>query len=118
MPDVLRPCATHGCRELVECGRCAKHTTTHERERGKTGVRGYDWDWQQLRLLKLREEPVCQIQTHCQGDIATEVDHVISIRLRPDLRLVWENLQSACKPCNVAKAHGSLPHPKRAENGP
>jgi 5-methylcytosine-specific restriction endonuclease McrA len=28
---------------------------------------------------------------------------VIPIRERPDPRLVWENLQSSCKPCHAAK---------------
>jgi 5-methylcytosine-specific restriction endonuclease McrA len=35
--------------------------------------------------------------------IATEVDHIKSIRSRPDLRLTWSNLQSACKRCHSAK---------------
>ena len=73
-------------------------------------ARGYDGPWQKLRLLKLRTDPLCEIQTHCGRGIgapaprgANEVDHKIPIRQRPDLRLEWNNLQSACRPCHSAK---------------
>jgi hypothetical protein len=53
----------------------------------------------------LAEHPFCEIQVRCKEfsilkQIAVEVDHVIPIEQRPDLRLVWENLQSTCKPCH------------------
>ena len=57
--------------------------------------------------MKLAADPFCQIETHCKGmmpdNVATEVDHIIPIRQRPDLRLVWSNLQSACRACHSAK---------------
>ncbi|MCO5078975.1 MULTISPECIES: HNH endonuclease signature motif containing protein [Hyphomicrobiales] len=34
---------------------------------------------------------------------ATEVDHVISVRQRPDLRLSWSNLRPFCKPHHSAR---------------
>ena len=76
--------------------------------RRTTRERGYDYAWEKLRLLKLRTDPVCEIQIKCSGELATEVDHIKSIRERPDLRLEWTNLQSACKPCNVAKSRRFL----------
>lgn len=94
-------CSYPGCRVLVANGRCAGHA--YAPERPKTAARGYDADWRKLRALKLATDPFCQIRTHCQGAPATEVDHIVPIALRPDLRLVWSNLQSACKPCNAAK---------------
>jgi 5-methylcytosine-specific restriction endonuclease McrA len=36
--------------------------------------------------------------------LAEEVDHKIRIVERPDLRLVWENLQSLCGRCHAAKS--------------
>jgi len=40
---------------------------------------------------------------------ATEVDHIISRALRPDLTFTWSNLQGLCAPC-----HNS--HKQREEN--
>lgn len=34
---------------------------------------------------------------------ATLVDHKIPIRVRPDLRLSYENLESQCDPCHGEK---------------
>lgn len=74
--------------------------------RGTTAERGYAHGWPKVRSAKLAADPICEIRICCQGMVATEVDHIIPITKRPDLRLEWSNLQSACKPCNVAKARG------------
>ena len=105
MPSLSkRPCAASGCAELVASGRCSKHARELDRARGTTTERGYDSDWEVLRKSKLATDPVCEIRLLCQGEVATEVDHIIPIEQRPDLRLEWSNLQSCCKRCNVAKA--------------
>ena len=99
---VLKPCTYPGCKELVSIGRCQQHK--HQQNRILTTTqRGYDAAWERLRDLKLATDPFCQIRTNCEGATATEVDHIQSISQRPDLRLEWSNLQSSCKPCNVAK---------------
>lgn len=99
-----RPCAyPGGCTELVESGCCAKHQRAADRARGTTAERGYAKGWPRVRSAKLAADPFCQIRTHCQGAMATEVDHIVPISERPDLRLEWSNLQSSCKACNVAK---------------
>ena len=112
MPELaVRPCLQPGCGEYaVTNGRCAEHASKNERLRGTTKERGYAGGWPALRARKLAADPLCQIQTHCGKGIgqddpvaATEVDHIIPISERPDLRLAWSNLQSACKPCNAAK---------------
>jgi 5-methylcytosine-specific restriction endonuclease McrA len=36
------------------------------------------------------------------GAMTEEVHHVRPISDRPDLRLEWTNLKSACKPCHAA----------------
>jgi 5-methylcytosine-specific restriction enzyme A len=99
------PCAEIGCAVLVPVGtpRCVAHGRVQEARRGSTVSRGYDADHRRLRKAKLAVDPFCQIRTHCQGAIANEIDHIIPISQRPDLRLEWTNVQSACKPCNVAK---------------
>lgn len=118
MPDApATPCVHPGCGEYaVRAGRCAEHATAAERQRGTTKERGYAGTWPKLRAMKLRRDPMCEIETHCgkglgrsDPDRATEVDHIIPISQRPDLRLVWSNLQSACKPCNAAKG-GRFPN--------
>lgn len=99
---IQRPCSYPGCPNLSPSGRCVEHSNRRE-DRRKTAERGYDGDWRKLRLLKLATDPFCQIRIHCDGTTATEVDHRIPLSERPDLRLCWDNLQSACKPCNSAK---------------
>ncbi len=99
----MRPCSVPGCGTLVASGACEKHRKQADRDRGKTVERGYGADHRRLRELKLATDPFCQIQTECQGAPATEIDHILPISERPDLRLEWSNIQSSCKPCNVAK---------------
>src|SRR2546422_11469031 len=100
-----KPCTAPNCGELLERGgRCPIHNRQRERERGSPRERGYDTAWEKLRRIKLAQDPLCEIQTHCAGvTAADEVDHVIPIRQRPDLRLVMSNLQSACHRCHSAK---------------
>jgi 5-methylcytosine-specific restriction enzyme A len=107
MPSIaLRPCLHQPCGELVAGGGCCPtHRRLRERERGTTKERGLADGWPRLRAAKLAEDAICQIRTHCDGAVATEVDHIVPRDVAPGLRLVWSNLQSACKPCNSAKAH-------------
>jgi|ERR1035438_705761 5-methylcytosine-specific restriction protein A len=99
-----KACICQPCPNLAEYrGRCREHARRAEIARGTTTERGYNGDWQRLRNAKLATDPVCQIRTHCKGLVASEVDHIVPIRVRPDLRLEWSNLQSACKRCHSAK---------------
>lgn len=98
-----RPCGVPACPEFAAYrGRCTRHANI---DRPKTAERGYDGEWRKLRAMKLNRDPICQIRTHCLGALATTVDHIKPLTVRPDLRLVWSNLQSACKPCNSAKGN-------------
>jgi len=79
-----------------------KHRDVREHERRKeldqqrpsSTDRGYDTAWRKLRAVYLRTHPVCS--TPRCGEMATDVDHVVSIRDRPDLRLEWSNLRALC----------------------
>jgi 5-methylcytosine-specific restriction protein A len=66
--------------------------------------RGYDSAWKRLRATVLHKQPLC---VHCldvgRTEAATELDHIVPIRLRPDLRLVVDNLQPLCKSCHSKK---------------
>lgn len=73
----------------------------YDRRRGSAASRGYDARWQRARDEKRRNEPRCEMCLE-RGLIvpATVVDHIVSIRERPDLRLVQSNLRSLCKRCH------------------
>ena len=105
-----RPCAHPGCRELVHGAesRCDRHRRQINRERddrrGGSTSRGYGSDWQRLRKRKLLTDPYCaDCESRGVVTLAEEVDHILTIAERPDLRLVWDNLQSLCGSCHRAK---------------
>ena len=76
-----------------------RHAT--ERERGSASARGYDRAWQKVRDAVLAEEPLCRFCFDAgRVTAAEEVDHIKTVRDRPDLRLVRANLRPLCKPCH------------------
>lgn len=83
--------------------RYAHHATSAERRermdklRGTSTDRGYDAEWRRLRALFLKRNPFCICG--CGGK-STEVDHILSVAERPDLRLVWSNLRAMTKACH------------------
>jgi 5-methylcytosine-specific restriction protein A len=74
-------------------------------ERGTSAERGYDADWRALRKLFIAANPMCVL---C-GAPAKHVDHVLTIKQRPDLRLDPKNLRSLCHPCHSRHTATSLP---------
>lgn len=72
--------------------------------RPSAAERGYDQDWFRLAATIKRERPWCEDCT--ERGISTKtavVDHVLSIKRRPDLRLARANLRALCKLCHNAK---------------
>lgn len=67
-----------------------------DRHRPSAKDRGYDKAWRALRARFLAAYPSC-MEPGCRR-AATDVDHRITIALRPDLRLEWSNLRSLCHP--------------------
>lgn len=120
-----RVCSAPGCYALAYGSpRCPAHPyeprprprwSARDRERdlarGSAAERGYDGAWHRLRRAYLATHPLCaECQRAGRVRAAEEVDHVIPIAERPDLRLVWSNLQSLCKPCHRRKtARGNRP---------
>lgn len=106
------PCSKPGCPELVKVGQtyCEKHRKERhkrydKRKRDKKKSKFYSSGrWRKLRNKKLKTDPLCE---YClEDDIvteATEVDHIIPIDARWDLRLSWDNLKSACHSCHMKK---------------
>ena len=84
-------------------GSAAQRRMQLDRWRGSAASRGYDAAWKALRLAKLKADPLCWWCLR-KGVLtaANTVDHIEPITERPDLRLVWSNLRSGCKPCHDA----------------
>ncbi len=107
----LRVCPEGGCNELTRGGRCDKHRRTdRQREYERTPERMADdrWYhrqvWKRLRAAKLNDDPLCVLcQEQGRTVVATEVDHIIDRKERPDLALDWDNLQGLCKSCHSGK---------------
>ncbi len=95
-PPIHRP---HGAPSEQERER------ERDRRRGSSTARGYDYAWQKLRKRKLQTDPLCAgCKSQGRATLAEEVDHKIRISERPDLRLVWDNLESLCGTCHDAKS--------------
>lgn len=72
-----------------------------DQHRQGAAARGYDADWQRLRTLYLKRHPLCS-EPDCYRT-ATDVDHLLSVRQHPELRLAWSNLRSFCHPHHSAR---------------
>jgi 5-methylcytosine-specific restriction enzyme A len=105
-------CSYPGCPELTHDKYCDKHKDNQITIK-RTYTGDYKRGWPALRLMYLRNNPLCK---HCRqqgiATIASEVDHIVPIALRPELRLTWSNLQSLCKSCHskktVAEQHSKV----------
>ena len=107
-----KPCAEPGCPKLATKSRCPDHEQTkrrtYERARGSSHDRGYGRQWRKLRLVVLREEPLCR-EHKKKGRIvlATDVDHI-----KPKAEGGTDdrsNLQPLCHSCHsvkTAREHG------------
>ena len=83
-------------------------------KRPSSEARGYDGDWRRTRGEFLQFNRVC-CHPDCRA-MATEVDHIQSVKARPDLRLVWSNLRPYCKPHHSARTAREQGFGKRREN--
>jgi 5-methylcytosine-specific restriction enzyme A len=103
------PCPAPGCNALSDSpGRCQQHRSEAYRQqderRGSRQSRGYDRAHEKLRAAVLASEPLCRICSR-EGRItlATDLDHIVPIRVAPGRRLDIENVQPTCGPCNQRK---------------
>lgn len=102
MNSILRPCAQPGCRELVERGRCSKHSL--DRFRGNSSERGYDAAWQRFRSWFVSRHPLCaDCEEVGQVNATEEVHHIRKLAEFPELRLVESNCMGLCKSCHSVR---------------
>ncbi len=61
--------------------------------------RGYDTLWRNVREAYFADHPLCEdcLDEGVPNPEYIEVDHVIPIHIRPDLRLDMTNLRSRCR---------------------
>lgn len=104
------PCRHPGCPRLTSGGYCMEHahlTARASRTRGSATRRGYGSAWQRARREALAREPRCRA---C-GARATEVDHIIPLRLGGTHDLT--NLQPLCASCHRRKTARQQPGARR-----
>src|SRR5262245_4893953 len=86
---------------FVPPGHHPPYRDEHERKRAYDKTRpggrqrGYDETWARLRNCLVEVWPVCSVPG-CSAATA-EIDHVVSVRERPDLRLEIRNLRPMCR---------------------
>lgn len=73
-------------------------------QRESAARRGYDRAWQRTRLRVLSQRPLCE-DCAAEGIVepATEVHHVVKIRVAPELRNDANNLRALCAECHAAR---------------
>lgn len=91
----LRSC---GC--VVPFGVLCQHARARDRQRPTARERGYDTEYQAAAAEYLKARRWCTC-----GARAVLVRHVISVRLRPDLRMDQSNWLPGCRSCNAKDAH-------------
>jgi 5-methylcytosine-specific restriction endonuclease McrA len=86
-----------------------------DKQRPSSAERGYDAAWRAVRKQFIAAHPHCCVQG-C-GLPTVDVDHVLSIEARPDLRLVWSNLRPFCKPHHSARTARDQGFGRKGEGG-
>ena len=113
-PRMCRICPSAAVTKQGLCESCAsmpQYVPRHERERKrKRGKRRSpplkrSVHWERLAKAYLASNPYCvrcalKGRTHA---VATEVDHIISVRLEPKRELDRSNLQAVCHRCHSVK---------------
>ena len=102
-PPMFRPAFAPSSEERLAAWR---KVWASRHPRPGNAERGYGKDWKALRAKVLVEEPWCRTCLALGDRNPTEeVDHILSVRQRPDLRLVRSNLQGLCGDCHKLKTN-------------
>lgn len=106
-----RPCSYPGCGRLSDTGRCERHRRAeekeHDRRRGGSTARLYDYRWQKASKAFLRDHPLCQCGDCQEGVLRTLASTVVDHRIphRGNQALFWDrtNWQAMAKQCHDLK---------------
>lgn len=96
-----RTCTECWREALPGTSRCAEHPATRHRSPTSYWTGHRRWRTVRPRILK-RDRYVCQVRLVCQGDPATEVDHITPVR-DGGAPYAVSNLRAACSACNQAR---------------
>lgn len=105
----LRPCAHHGCNQLVTSGYCDAHKKQvkkqYDDKRLSASERGYDTQWQRFREIYMRGHPLC-VMCESKGYIvkADLIHHEKPLNEGGD-KYADDNLMSLCNDCHES-IHG------------
>jgi len=103
------PCHFPLCPELIEADerfytRHKQPTSEYDKTRNSINSKVYNTTWRKLRRVKLNNNPLCEIcLAKCKVVQAEEVDHIKPVSRYPELRLIYDNLQSLCVTCHSKK---------------
>ena len=105
MPSRLKkPCSYPGCPNLTHERYCEQHKKQErqrqDEHRGSSRERGYTKTWEQVRMIKLRQDPLCEPCLEA-GRVtpAKMVHHIIPIS-QGGAVLDMGNLMSVCRECH------------------
>src|SRR6056297_495423 len=115
MPKRLKkPCSFPGCPVLVEPGisYCENHSKKvnssrnklyDEKHRDLKAKKFYSSSaWHRARKYKLAQDPLCEYCSENERTtIATEVDHIIPLKIDWSRRLDFNNMKSTCHRCHM-----------------
>lgn len=116
--NIKKRCNKAGCKELIDHTEtyCSKHSNYSKKEYNKryetkrlSTEEGKEYkyfysnkEWRELRYQALlRDGFICKV---CNRE-AEMVDHIIPTKVRWDLRLNFDNLQSLCNSCHTTKTN-------------
>lgn len=97
------PCPHPGCPSAIPCPTHGSRSPS-KLARNERDAPIYDYRWKKVRDAYIATVPWCEpCKSQGRDAPARHVDHKIPVRERPDLRLVWENLQAICHDCHAEK---------------
>jgi 5-methylcytosine-specific restriction protein A len=104
MPNRIKTiCRYPGCGRIVRGRFCQEHRRAYRRAAGAgratSAQRGYDARWRRLRRWYIQQQPLCEdcLEENMVNVQYLEVDHIVPIDIRPDLRLEPTNLRTRCR---------------------
>lgn len=96
-------CGVPTARSRCESCDAVKKAAEPKRERPTTSLRGYDSQWQKMRIQILRRDNwTCMICNKKLVGADATVDHIVPLS-KNGQKLLPSNLQALCRGCNSSK---------------